>query len=194
MESYIHELASLYAVGALDGAERAAFEKHLSEGCQSCEAETASFREVSGELAGTCLAEPPAGLRGKVLKAVRRTPQAPGVVLNLAGLLVARSEEIPWRHLADGIVYRPLFRDAKRQYATTMVRMEPGASYPSHRHHDVEELFVLSGDLLVAGVIMHNGDYCRAEPGSKHPDSRTETGCTFLLMASETDEVHTAHG
>ena len=189
MESYIHELASLYSLGALDGAELASFEKHLSEGCGSCEAEVASFRETAGELAEVCVTPPPADLRRKVLKAVKRSSQAPGVVLNFAGLLLSRSDEIPWEDYAPGIFHRPLFRDEKRQYTTTLIRMNPGASYPPHRHNDVEELFVLSGDLRVAGVTLHTGDYCRAEPGSKHPDTHTVGGCTFLLMSSERDEL-----
>ena len=194
MESYIHELASLYALGALDGAELAAFEKHLSEGCSTCVAEVASFRETAGELAEVCASPPPADLRRKVLKAVRRAPQAPGVVLDFAGLLLSRSDEIPWQDYAPGIFHRPLFRDEKRQYTTTLIRMDPGASYPPHRHNDAEELFMLSGDLQVAEIIMRAGDYCHAKPGSKHPDTRSTGGCTFLLMSSETDQVLVEHG
>jgi anti-sigma factor ChrR (cupin superfamily) len=189
MESYVHELASLYALGALDGSERDAFEKHLADGCPSCEAEVASFREVAGDMAEVCLTVPPPDLRQRVLKAVRRSPQVPGVVLNFAGLLLSRSDEMPWEDFAPGIFQRRLFRDATRQYATTLIRMEPGARYPSHRHEDVEELFILSGDLRVAGVIMHSGDYCRAEPGSRHPDTHSVGGCTLLMMASEHNEL-----
>jgi anti-sigma factor RsiW len=87
-------LASLYALGALDGSERDAFEKHLADGCRSCETEVASFREVAGDMAELCLTAPPPDLRQKVLKAVRRSPQAPGVVLNSAGLLLSRPDEI----------------------------------------------------------------------------------------------------
>jgi len=189
MESYIHELASLYALGALDGAELTAFEKHLAEGCAECEAEVASFRATSGELAEMCVAAPPPDLRRKVLKSVKRPPQAPGVLFDFAGLLLSRPDDMPWQELAPGIWNRPLFTDKNRGYVTNLIRMAAGASFPAHKHNDTEELFLLTGDLNVAGVSMRAGDYCRAEPGSKHPDTHTLGGCTFLLMSSDHDEL-----
>jgi anti-sigma factor RsiW len=189
METYVHELASLYALGELDGAERAVFEEHLASGCESCAAEVSSFREVAGDLAESFAAPPPPALRQRVLKAVRRAPQAPGVLFDLAGLLLARSDEVPWEPYAPGIMQRKLFVDEARGYSTTIMRMEPGASYPPHRHTDTEELFVLSGDLRVAGIIMMSGDYCRAATNSRHPDTHTVGGCTFLLLSSDHNEL-----
>ena len=44
------EKAALYALGALSQHEARAFERHLAEGCSSCEAELIQFEEVTGEL------------------------------------------------------------------------------------------------------------------------------------------------
>lgn len=66
--------------------------------------------------------------------------------------------------------------------------MDAGAHYPSHRHADVEELFVLSGDLHVAGEVMSAGDYCRAETESVHGETFSETGCLFLAMSSQRNQ------
>src|SRR5262249_13336745 len=57
----------VYAIGALDGAERAAVESHL-RGCAACAAELAQFAFVSGALAQVVpLHDPPAALRVRVL-------------------------------------------------------------------------------------------------------------------------------
>jgi quercetin dioxygenase-like cupin family protein len=83
---------------------------------------------------------------------------------------------------------RPLFVD-DRNYATTMVRMDPAVRYPSHRHTETEELFMLEGDLVVEGKVMRAGDYCRGESGSIHGEVYTETGAVFLVLASGSDEI-----
>ena len=43
----LHELAALYALGALDGRERVAFEEHMREGCDSCAKDVRSFTEIA---------------------------------------------------------------------------------------------------------------------------------------------------
>lgn len=65
-------LAAPYALDALDGDERAAFEAHLA-GCAVCQAEVASFRDVAAQLAMTApVAEPSPELRDRVLAEARR--------------------------------------------------------------------------------------------------------------------------
>ncbi|MEU6402675.1 anti-sigma factor [Streptomyces sp. NPDC046985] len=68
-----HSLAAPYALDALDGAELAGFERHLG-GCARCTTEVRALREDAVRLAWSA-AEPPPGLRDRVLAAVRDTPQ-----------------------------------------------------------------------------------------------------------------------
>jgi anti-sigma-K factor RskA len=66
------DLAAPYALGALAPEERRTFEAHLT-GCDACRAEVRSFAEVAGLLAyGAPSAEPPVGLRVRVLAEARR--------------------------------------------------------------------------------------------------------------------------
>jgi anti-sigma factor ChrR (cupin superfamily) len=185
----LHELVSFYVLGALDAADRAAFERHLESGCGRCEAELRIFREVAAHIGAGASTKPPESLRQQVLDKVQTSPRTPGVVLSQPGLLIRCSAEMPWEVLAPGVVFKPLFADQTRSYLTALVRMDPGASYPSHRHSDVEELFILSGDLLVEGETMRAGDYCRAETGTVHGTTSTQAGCLFLLGASQLNEV-----
>lgn len=68
----VHADAALYAVDALEPAERAAFEEHLSN-CEACRREVDSFGRLGGHLAGAVAQEPPPELRENVLAAVRAT-------------------------------------------------------------------------------------------------------------------------
>jgi anti-sigma factor ChrR (cupin superfamily) len=185
----LHEMASLYALGALDANEKLAFEEHLRQGCESCAHDSLSFTAVVNAIGESVPAPPRAELRQRVLARVTRTPHAPGVLLEQGGLLIARSDELSWRGMAPGIVYKPLYQDATRKYSTSLVRMDPGVHYPSHRHAEIEELFLLSGDLHVEGQIMRSGDYCRADSGTIHGETFTDSGCLFLLLASQENEV-----
>jgi anti-sigma-K factor RskA len=64
------EQAALYAIGALEEAERAAFEAHAA-GCAECTAEARSLLSVANTLSQTVPQyDPPPGLRDRVLKHV----------------------------------------------------------------------------------------------------------------------------
>jgi anti-sigma factor ChrR (cupin superfamily) len=187
-QDHIHELASLYALDALQGPERAAYEEHVRH-CTQCQSDVRSFSEVVGVLGESVQAAPPPPLRRRLLDRVGGAPRRPGVLLQQTGLLISRSSELAWREMAPGIVYKPLFEDLDRNYNTSLIRMEAGAHYPGHRHSGIEELFLLSGDLSVEGQVMRTGDYCRADSGTIHGETFTDGGCLFLLMASQLNEL-----
>lgn len=98
--------------------------------------------------------------------------------------LFVRAGEGAWREsIAPGISMRRLFRD-RRGAITALVRMAPGARLPGHRHMTAEQFYVLEGDAHVAGHLLRAGDYHRAPRATDHEASYTESGCTFLLIAS----------
>jgi anti-sigma factor ChrR (cupin superfamily) len=185
----LHELVSRYALNDLDTHDKQSFEKHLSEGCDDCQEELRSLHQLTAIIGAAVAVDPPPQLRERLISRLARTPRTPGLAYNEGGLLIARSQEIAWRNVAPGITYKPLHRDKARNSDTLLIRMEAGARYPSHRHTQVEELFVLSGDLRVEDQVMHAGDYCRADLGSVHNQSFTEGGCVFLLMASPDNQL-----
>jgi quercetin dioxygenase-like cupin family protein len=106
------------------------------------------------------------------------------------GLTVVRSSEGDWQATGvEGVRVKHLFSDAARRYVTMLVRMDPGAAYPSHVHGGAEECFVLEGELEVAGTQLREGDYQRAEHGSLHGVQATRDGCLLLIVSSQDDEL-----
>ena len=71
-----HTLAGAYALDAIDGADRARFERHLAR-CPACAAELRELREATARLAGAAAADPPADLIEHVVAAAARTRQLP---------------------------------------------------------------------------------------------------------------------
>jgi len=71
-----HTLAGAYALDAIDGPDRARFERHLAR-CPACTAELRELREATARLAGAAAADPPADLIEHVVAAAARTRQLP---------------------------------------------------------------------------------------------------------------------
>ncbi len=71
-----HALSGAYALDALSPEEAARFELHL-EGCDTCRAEVAEFREVAARLGARTAESPPTTLRDRVLTHADRTRQDP---------------------------------------------------------------------------------------------------------------------
>ena len=179
------EMAALYALGALPEDEARDFEEHLGTACAVCAREVESFNAVVGDLAVGANPEVPGA---HVRETIMRRLTAP--TWEERGIHYVRGGQLDWLPAAAPSVERkPLFSDAGRGYHTQIVRMQPGAKYPRHRHSEVEEIYLIEGDLNLSGVTMHAGDYCRADAGSIHDDIYTQRGCVFLVLSSEQDEL-----
>jgi anti-sigma-K factor RskA len=72
----IHALTGAYALDAVSGAEREAFERHLAE-CESCTQEVRELRETATRLALAAAADPPAELKARVVNQIRTVRQLP---------------------------------------------------------------------------------------------------------------------
>jgi anti-sigma-K factor RskA len=72
----IHALTGAYALDAVSGEERAAFERHLSE-CESCAQEVRELRETATRLALAATEDPPPALRARVLNEIKTVRQLP---------------------------------------------------------------------------------------------------------------------
>lgn len=184
------ERAALYAAGALANDERQEFEAHLQSGCNLCQAEVDAFTTVGGLLAESVpVRRPRPELRRLVEEAVAQIASAP-CVTEKGGVRFVRGDQLNWETSAQGTVQiKRLHQDSQRGYHSVLVRMRPGDTFPRHRHADVEEVYLIEGDVTLNGVTMHAGDYCRAEAGSTHSVLSTEHGCTFMVIASDRDEI-----
>jgi hypothetical protein len=71
-----HLLAGVYALDALDAAERERFERHLAD-CPGCQRELRGLSETAAGLALAAAATPPPGLRDRVFAALPHVEQDP---------------------------------------------------------------------------------------------------------------------
>ena len=71
-----HTLAGAYAMDALDGRDRARFERHLAR-CQECAREVSGLHEATARLAVAAAAQPPPALKELLRAETARTRQLP---------------------------------------------------------------------------------------------------------------------
>ncbi len=188
--------AALYALGALEGDEARDFEEHLAAGCAACEAELREFEAVAGDLGlAAPEAEPPAGVRSRLLALVSEEGDGPNLSKDIApGFLVVRAGEGRWRPTDDaGVSFKLLFSDRERGTITTLVRMEPGSRIRSHRHLGVEQCLVLEGDVRSGTVGMTAGDFNCSMPGSVHEELMSDGGALLLIVSPECYEPIEPH-
>ncbi|MDN5941638.1 MAG: cupin domain-containing protein, partial [Nitrospira sp.] len=130
---------------------------------------------------------PRASLRERVLaQVVKQIEPRPQMESAFSFL---RTSELEWQEVSPGTFIKVLHEDTVNARATVLCRMEPGSTYGSHRHAQMEELYVLEGTCHCAGRLMYPGDYHRAEAGSIHPPTWTETGSLMLVISSTHNEM-----
>ncbi len=180
--------AALYALGTLQGEEARLFERAMASD-PTLTTDVEEFSAVVAELGyAAAPQQPPADLRSRVLSRVTAESTAAPVV-EKDGLLFVRSAQLDWEPAnVPDVQIKTLLTDPQSGYRMILVRMAPGAVLHSHRHADIEDSYVLEGDLRVSGVLMQTGDYCRAETGSTHTGISTRNGCVFLARASQQNE------
>lgn len=118
---------------------------------------------------------PPPELRAKVLERVRTES------------VVRRAAEGVWQCVAPGIEVKTLFYDVTAHAVSFLLRAQPNASLPAHRHTGNEECVVLEGECTLGDVTLRAGDYLFAESGTEHPAATTRVGVLVYLRGSVAD-------
>ncbi len=173
--------ASLYALALLDESESRTFEQHLSS-CSFCAAEVRESGDLAVQLARTIPASaPPAGLRHRVLSEA---------VLPRGLVALVRGEKMNFQPTPfTGVSIAQLYEDPIRGERTSLVRMMPGAHYPSHHHTSLEHCYVVEGDLIFEDHTLTAGDYSAGSPGKDHTSATTDQGCLLFIVHDVRDQV-----
>ncbi|WP_293231785.1 cupin domain-containing protein [Microcoleus sp. PH2017_05_CCC_O_A] len=181
-------LAALQALDTLDESERRVLAEKL-QASPELQSELAAFETAISAIAYTAPAVPVApDLKNRLFQRIAELPIVASPTENNPPSLIVRSRDVKWRpYSVPGISIGKLYLDKKKREITCLMRLEPGVTFPLHRHADSEEVFVLEGDLTVEGEVCYQGDYIRSVPGSIHSPV-TEGGCLLLIKSSTNNE------
>jgi anti-sigma factor ChrR (cupin superfamily) len=81
----------------------------------------------------------------------------------------------------EKIWMKVLYRDDAAGEMTVLLRWEPGAVLPFHRHPELEQSFVLEGSFYDHDGTCRAGQYVYRHPGSMH-ETRSDEGCVLLAV------------
>ncbi|MFI6513269.1 anti-sigma factor domain-containing protein [Streptosporangium sp. NPDC050855] len=98
-----HTLAGAYALNAVDEGDRLRFEEHLSR-CAECAEEVRGLAETAARMGRVLAAEPPEGLRARVMAEIGQVRQVPPLVPADTGItgIVGRKAGERRRRAAEG--------------------------------------------------------------------------------------------
>ena len=80
--------------------------------------------------------------------------------LPVAGTLVARTHGSEWVESGtEGFWIKPLFEDKASGQRTWLMRVDPGASAPTHTHEETEQIYVIEGSFYDEENTYRAGDF-----------------------------------
>jgi anti-sigma factor ChrR (cupin superfamily) len=174
----VQALALADAIGALDPDERRDLENRLALLPPDARAQVAQMYDAAVELSSIATGDAASPDVRTVLLARIAAP---------ANHTIESSDEEWVQTPLPGIRMKILAIDRKRDRVTMLLKGDPGASYPAHRHTAPEECYVIRGSLIVEGQLLRAGDFHHAEGESDHGEIRTEEGVEVLLVAAASD-------
>ena len=214
MDDELRDQAIEFGLGNMSAGNAREYEAHLVD-CAACRAEVEAARSIAKILAlSSAPKTPAASLKDRLFDrmALQNAAHSSKASAQPAAQDVAASGQtwkgwpataLPESHFFStgsdavwqptgfpGVEARPLYVDPAADRAMMVVRMQPGAAYPSHTHAGDEDCYVIQGDLKVGDVRMNAGDFKRSPVGSVDPIQSSENGCLLLIVSSLHDELH----
>jgi hypothetical protein len=193
------ELAPLYALDMVTSEERLWVEQQLQD-CPELEAEILGYQIAAAAIPYSAPPEPLSdNLKAQLWERLDLSESEPDLPLDLPepeveipstvpAFLTVRSQELRWRSQGiPGVTVAKLHTDRVLRQIVGLLRAEPGTYYPHHRHTSVEEIYMLSGDLVIGDQVYGVGDYIRSYPDSTHTPY-THSGCMFFFRTSMDDD------
>ena len=94
----------------------------------------------------------------------------------------ASPSEMDWRPTRfEKVSIKVLYEDAERGEMTCLLKLEPGAYIPFHKHPEIEQSLVLEGSVEDHDGIAKAGDYIWRKPGSLH-DNTSPSGAVLFAV------------
>ena len=92
-----------------------------------------------------------------------------------------------------GIRMKVLYRDDAAGEMTVLLKWEPGASLPFHRHPEIEQSWVLEGSFYDHDGICRAGQFVWRRPGSMH-ETKSDEGCVLLAIYRKPNVFYNSAG
>jgi quercetin dioxygenase-like cupin family protein len=170
--------AALFAAGALTAREHDALRERLKADSRFA----AQVREWEDLLAPLASFAPPEAVPDALLAGIEARLDAAGKFEALSRTL--KEDQGEWITVSPGMRVKLLHRMPEFRRQTVLLDIDPGAAYRGHAHEQDEEIFIISGDLVIGTEVLGPGDFHVSPKGSRHPAATSRGGCRCIVTAS----------
>ena len=106
----------------------------------------------------------------------------PGPVPTIGGSTYVKPSEMNWQPTRfEKVSIKVLYEDPERGEMPCLLKLEPGAYIPFHKHPEIEQTLVLEGSVEDHDGMATAGDYVWRKPGSLH-DNRSPGGAVLFAV------------
>ena len=125
------------------------------------------------------------------MSAILDKPRA--LVPTIGGSIYVRPAEMEWWPTRfDKVSIKVLYEDAARGEMTCLLKLEPGAHIPFHKHPEIEQSLVLEGSVQDHDGVAKAGDYIWRKPGSLHDNTSPDGAVLFAVYRKPNIYYHAA--
>lgn len=114
-------------------------------------------------------------------QAVLKT-KTPAMKPTIEGSIYVRPAEMEWQPTQFAKTQiKVLYEDKAKGEMTCLIKLEPGAHIPFHRHPELEQALVLEGSMYDHDGICRAGDFVWRKPNSCH-ENHTDDGAVIFAV------------
>ncbi len=125
---------------------------------------------------------------------VVRKPRSTSPIPTIQGSTYVRPNEMEWKPTQfEKIRIKVLYENREKGEMTCMIKLEPGATVPFHRHPELEQALVLEGSMYDHDGICRAGDYVWRKPDSCH-ENHTDEGAVIFAVYRKPNIYHRSVG
>jgi anti-sigma factor ChrR (cupin superfamily) len=110
------------------------------------------------------------------------TSRPKGLTATIGGSTYVKPAEMDWKPTRfDKVSIKVLYEDRERGEMTCLLKLEPGAHIPFHKHPEIEQSLVLEGSVEDHDGVATAGDYIWRIPGSMHENFSSNGAVLFAV-------------
>lgn len=116
-----------------------------------------------------------------------------GLAPTIGGSTYVRPADMEWTPTRfDKVSIKVLYENAERGEMTCLLKLEPGARIPFHKHPEIEQSLVLEGSVEDHDGVARAGDYVWRKPGSLHDNMSRDGAVLFAVYRKPNIYYHAA--
>jgi anti-sigma factor ChrR (cupin superfamily) len=108
--------------------------------------------------------------------------RSPRVAPTIGGSVYVKPQDIAWEATQfPGIAIKVLYEDKAKGEMTCLLKWEPGATLPMHKHPEIEQTYVIEGSFSDHDGICRAGEFVWRRVGSFH-ETHSAEGAVILAV------------